>query len=1050
MLELRLLGESRVAVDGDVIDLGRSARVLGLLGYLVVHAGAPQLRQHMAGLFWADSTDAQARANLRRELHHLRELLPVAEGLLVVDGSTLTWRDDGPCRADVIEFTSSERAADAASAAGDDAGFLVAAEQAVGAYGGPLLPGLYDDWVLAERERLHRACVSLLDRLVATLTARDEPAVAVGPARRRVQLEPLEEAGYTVLMRLQAHAGDRAAALRTFHACTSMLERELGVGPSDTTLAVYEDLVARRPAPAPDRQPLHRLAPLVGRDEELAWLSSCWRDPGALPRVAVVAGEAGVGKTRLAAELADALARDGVRVARARCYAARGDLALGPVAAWLRAPAIRAEAAELDPVWRTEVGRLVPELSIGGDQARSAPLADRWQRHRFFDALGRAVTGEGHPTLLVLDDLQWCDGDTLAWLEMLVHLQDDAPILVLATLRSEELPDHQELVEWRQRLQSRDRLDELELGALGEEEAVELAAAVTGRTLDEEARRRLITDTGGFPLLVVESLREDGAGATRIDAVLSGRFARLSREAEELVGLAAAAGRDVTLELLADASGLDDAALVGAVDELWRRRLLREHGTAGYDFAHDLLREAAYDRLTPPHRRLLHRRLAATLEHLHAGELEAVAAQLAHQHARGGQAEQAIGYHRVAAEAATDVFAHEEAVAHDEAALRLLSDLAAGVDRDRRELELREHLVPSLVALQSYATPRLGETLRRMVELAQRLDDDTAEIRAQAARCAYLFVRGRIHACEQVSRPLMAHVADHPDQIGQLSVARGWALTGLGRLPEALEQFALLEEQTEVSEVSPLGFPVRVMGLGWRAHAQALVGRTGEALDSARAALDLADELDHPFSRAIACGYAAITHRLLGDVERTGEFAAAVCEHCERYGFAYYGDWGRILEGWAIGGPEGADRVRTGIDGLRAQEAGTRRPFWLALLAEVLAHEGGTEEARGVLADARAWADEAGDRWWLAELWRLEARLVSDDEAAGMLDRALEVAAAQGAALLELRAAIDRVHREGPDGRDGALERLREVRARISDPPPADTVAADTLLAPIA
>jgi DNA-binding SARP family transcriptional activator len=1044
MLELRLLGEHRVAVDGSVVDLGRSMRLLGLLGYLAVHAGAPQLRQHLAGVFWPDSTDAQARTNLRRELHHLRSLLPRADEVLLVDDTAVTWRDDGPCHADVIEFAHAARAAERAE---DEDDVVAAAERAVGAYRGPLLPGLYDDWVLEERERLHRGCVMLLDRLVRILADREEVEAALGHARRRVELEPLEEVGHATLMRLQAHAGDRAAALRTFHACASMLDRELGVAPSDTTLAVYEELVARRPASAAGRQSLRRVAPLVGRDEELRWLVSRWQDPGPLPRVAVVAGEAGVGKSRIVAELADALEREGVRIARARCYAARGGLALGPVASWLRAPAVSAEAAELDPVWRAEVGRLVPELGADGEQGRPTPLADSWQRHRFFEGLARAVTGQGRATLLVLDDLQWCDGDTLAWLEVLLHLQDEAPILVLATLRSEELSDHPELVEWRRRLQALDRLDELELGPLAEQEAAELVAALTGTVLDDQARRHLAASTGGFPLLVVESLREDGAGAPRIDAVLSGRFARLSSGAEELVGLAAAAGRDVTLDLLA-AAGVGDEVLLGAIDELWHRRLLREHGAHGYDFAHDLLREAAYERLTPPHRRLLHRRLADALERLHAAEPATVAAQLAHHHARGGQAEQAVHFHGLAAEGATEVFAHEEAVAHDEAALALLAELPAGAERDRRELALREHLLPSLVALQSYAAPRLGATLRRMGELAERLGDEASAIRAQAARSAYLFVRGRIHESEQVSRPLMAHAADHPDQIGQLSVSRGWALTSLGQLAEALEHFALLEEHTDVTEVSPLGFPVRVMGLGWRSHALALVGRSGEAVASATAAIELADELEHPFSRAIACGYAALAHRLLGDRERTAELAGEVREHCERYDFAYYREWGCILQGWASGGPEGTAAVRAGLERLMAQEAGTRRPFWLALLAEVLAAHGDATQARHVLAQARAWADETGDRWWLAELWRLDAHLAPEAEAQPLLDRALETAAVQGATALELRAAIDRARRPGPVGAAEAVARLREVRARAPDPASDDAAAADSLLAP--
>lgn len=342
-------------------------------------------------------------------------------------------------------------------------------------------------------------------------------------------------------------------------------------------------------------------------------------------------------------------------VARARCFASGGRLALTPVTEWLRTPALRSRVEQLDPAWRVEVGRLVPELGPGGEQERSLPLADAWRRRQFFEGLTRAVLAADQPTLLVLDDLQWCDSETLAWLELLVHFDPNAPLLVVATLRSEELDDNPEVVAWRRRLRATGTLRELELGPLTVEEAGELAATLGGHWLDEDAMRQLAADTGGFPLFVVESLREGSTRPSRTDAVLAGRLAQLSAPAEELAGLAAAVGRDVSLELLAVAGAVDDDRLVGAVDELWRRRLLREHSAATYDFSHDLLRAAAYERLTPPHRRLLHRRVAGALEQLHADDLDGVAAQIADQHERGGQPDRAIRFHVMAAGAATAV-----------------------------------------------------------------------------------------------------------------------------------------------------------------------------------------------------------------------------------------------------------------------------------------------------------------------------------------------------------------------------------------------------------
>lgn len=1044
MLEIRLLGEQQVMAAGTSIQALRSPRTLGLLAYLVLHAGVPQLRSSVARQFWPDSTEAQARTNLRRELHQLRTAIPDPKRHLGIDAKAVYWLADTPARVDLLAFRTAVAEARAAMDRGDDAGFLAAAEHAVRAYGGELLPGLYDNWVLEERERLHRECVAMLDQLATMLAEQGQAQAAVGYALRRVELEPFEESGYRMLMALQAEAGDRAAALHTYHRCTTALEHEIGVAPCAETVAVYHELFPRPPDPVPAPPASRRAVPLVGRTTELALLEAAWAQMAEGPGLAVIAGEAGVGKTRVAAEFAHAVQRGGGVVARARCFAAGGWLAFAPVAEWLRSPALRRGLEQLDPAWRAEAGRLMPELGPGDRPTRPVPLADAWQRRQFFEGLVQAVLASGQPTLLVLDDLQWCDSETLAWLEFLLHFDAAAPLLVVATLRSEELDDNAKLVACRRRLRARGMLQEFELAPLDAQETAELAAVLYGRPLDDVETRKLLTDTGGFPLFVIESQHEDATGSSRIEAVLAGRLERLSPDAGKLAGLAAAVGRDFSLELLATAGDLDEATLVAAVDELWHRRLLREHSPTTYDFAHDVLRDAAYERITPPHRRLLHQRIAAALEQRHADN---AAAQIAEQYERGALPARAIHFHALAADANARLFAYKDAVGHYERALELLADLPAEAARDQRELVLCEAMVPSLLALCGYADPRLGALLEHMTELGVRLDDPAMIVRSQAALSAHLAVQGRIHESAELTQRLMPRVADHPDQKGQICVARGWSLTSLGQLHDALEQFDLLEEQTDAGEVSPLGFPVRVLGLGWRAHSLWLVGRAREAAASTADALELADRFGHPFTRAIALGYGAITHRLLDDVEGTVELAISIRTLCERYGFAYYGDWGRILEGWAIGGSAGEKLIREGLAGLQSQHAGRARPFWLSLLAEVLAGTGRTREASWGFAQARDWAEKHGDRWWLAELWRLNAALSDGTEAEAMLERALGIAREQGAVALELRTATDVARRWIESGRAAeAAALLAPVRAQAAGCNPADLAAADALV----
>ena len=179
----------------------------------------------------------------------------------------------------------------------------------------------------------------------------------------------------------------------------------------------------------------------------------------------MLGGEAGVGKSRLLDELAASVQRPGFEAMRARCFAARGRLALAPVSEWLRSPALRSARDRLEPAWAREVDRLVPPA--GADpMPPPRPMADAWQRHRFFEGLARAVLSTGRPVLLLLDDLQWCDEDTLAWLQLLLHLGERHPMLVVAATRLEEIEGNAELTEMLRALRSAGQVTDVVLQPL--------------------------------------------------------------------------------------------------------------------------------------------------------------------------------------------------------------------------------------------------------------------------------------------------------------------------------------------------------------------------------------------------------------------------------------------------------------------------------------------------------------------------------------------------------------------------------------------------------
>ncbi|GAB3142189.1 AAA family ATPase [Amycolatopsis stemonae] len=999
MLRVSLLGEQVIADEETGTVLTRSPRSVALVAHLVVHAGLAQPRRRIAGLFWPDSTDAQALTNLRRELHQLRRVLGDPPSLDVT-GRDLCWRDTPSSRVDVREFDAARRAALAAEDAGEVLGH---ARAALALYRGELLPGLADDWVLAARAELDRQCVELCDLICATPSG--DPAAALAAARRRIRLRPLEETGYRTLMGLQADAGDRAGAVSTYHQCASVLERELGVVPSEPTRAALRRLLAR-PEPEPRRA---AVLGLVVRAAVLARLVGLWRAAAAgRSGMVLVRGDAGVGKTRLVGELAALARAEGAVVAAGRCFGTPGRLAPAPVADRLRPPAVQRAAASLDPVWRAEVDRLLPATP---PVAGGHPTVDAWQRLRFFEGLARALTAGGRPVLLVLDNAQWCDEETSAFVTFCLGLLPKAPLLVAGTLRDGDLDARVE--SWTAQLRDDGRLAELPLRPFDADGTAHLGEAVAGRPLSESDRTVLYAATGGFPLYVVEALRTSASPPSgRLAGVLRARLEQPGAAAREVAGLAAAAGRDFTLELLTEASDLDADTVVDAVDELWRRRIVREFG-GSYDFTHDLLREAAYQQVSPPRRWLLHRRLAQGLELLHAEDTDAVAAQLAEQYARGGRPDRAVSHYRRAASVAARTFAHAEAIRLLNEALALVRARPASGNRDRDELAVLEALAGPLNAHQGYSSPELQRVLERSLALAESLGSKESALTALLELWSSRFVQGKtVQAHEAAERSLtLIAPGTSAEQSGSAHFIVAGSSLSLGHPGEALRHFELGAERTRGASTWPIGTRPDIHGPAWAAHAHWLLGHDDEAVASSDRAIALARRIDHPYSLTIALAYAGITHQMRRDRRALWAAVSELHALCDRFGFAYYREWALVLGGWSRGGAAGLAAAQEGVANLKAAGSFARMPYWLTLVADLSA----PEAARATLDAALAAAEARDDRWWLPEVLRLRAAF--DADRVRRLRAAAGLARAQGSVALLWRAEADLGVRPAAGGR---------------------------------
>jgi DNA-binding SARP family transcriptional activator/tetratricopeptide (TPR) repeat protein len=1013
MLHVSLLGEQTIADDRPGSVRARSSRAVVLVAFLVVHAGSAQARQRIAGLLWPESTDAQALTNLRRELHHLRQVLG-DEASLVVTPRDLCWRDTTTCRVDVRVFDAERRAALVAATAGDNDGVLRHAAAAIAAYRGELLPGVYDDWLLDARSQLERQCVDLCDLICGARARTGDLAGAVEAARRRVRLQPLEEVGYRALMERQADLGDRAGAVSTYHHCASVLERELGVAPDPATRTAFERLMAHaRPAVRPPAaaspaagRPGLAAAQLVGRSAELSALQEVWRAAVAGRRgLVLIRGDAGVGKTRLAAEVAEMARLQGAMVATAQCFGAAGRLALAPVADWLRNDAVQSAAATLDPVWRAEVGRLLP---AGGRITGSKATTDGWQRHRFFEGLARALIAVRRPLLLVLENMQWCDQETLAFITFCLGLADDVQLLVAATVREEDLDEDRDFAGWIVRMRASGLLTEISLSPLDTANTVRLAEAISGQPLPEADGDLLHAATGGFPLYVVEAARgiadPDRAPlpAGDLAAVLRKRLDQGTAAAREVASLAAAVGTNFTLDLLTEASDLDAGAVVEAVDELWRRRIMREFRD-GYDFSHDLLRETAYAGTSPPRRWLLHRRIAQGLELLHAEDTDGVAVQLAEQYERAGRPERAVVYYQRAAVVAAGRFAHAEEIRLHDKALALIAGMPPGRDRDSRELAVLEAMAAPLNARYGYSSPRVQQTLERSVALAESLGRRDSRVAALAALAAALFVQGCTADSYRTATRALDLADPESELAGQAHFPAGCSAFGLGMPAEGLHHLELAAKLAGGAVWLSIGTRPDVHGTAFSAHAYWLLGHDDEALGACRQAIALAREIDHPYSQAVALAYACITHQMRHDLPELRSAIDELRQLCDRYDFAYYREWVLILDGWSREGASGAELVRRGIANLKSQGAFARMPYWLSLLADLSARDA----ARAALDAALAAGRVHDDVWWLPEVMRMRAAYDGEQAAGGRLLAAAQMASEHGTVALLRRCERD-------------------------------------------
>ena len=1009
-LEVRLLGAVEVIFDGRRLRAFNSLRLQRFLALIALRRD-PQHRARLAFELWPDSDERQARTNLRKLLHDFRHSLPDNGEFVEIDNEIVRWIPNGPSEVDVLRFHDAMTAGDL--------------ELAARLYLGDLLPACYDDWVLDERAKLRAEAYGVLVRLTEEAATRDDHRATIRHARRIIDLEPTDEAAVRIQMEAHLALGDRAAALRCYHRYAEVLQRDLGVAPGEAVGAIYQQLRAgtlkREGVRGKDLAPVAE-APFVGRD--LAWnqLIEAWNTAGkGGAHLLLVTGEPGIGKSRLALELGRRLRAEGHLVASARAYEAAGRPPWGPVVDLLRSDALRSHIDTLDAVWRSELARLLPELRDASQPYEPSQSGDLAERHRLLDAVSRAVGGGDRPRLLIIDDLQWCDAETIELVGFVIRAGQTAPVLIVGTVRSEEISQHHPLVGLIDALGHDKAVTTVPLDRLDETATATLAARLRAEdTIDPNLAARLWSETEGNPLFVIEALRagisSDGSQAVltpTMRTVLRARLSQLTDDARRLAEVAAVIGRPFSVGLMVLATGIGEHELADPVDELWRRRIIRDQGHS-YDFSHDKFRAVALEMISPARRRQLHRAVAEAIAvELHS-DIDAASPQLAAHYDQAGMVEPAIDAYRVAGARAVSVSALDEAVTMFRRALSFLADVPTSPGRDALELDVWIALGSPLVALEGYGSKGVHRLYERALSLCRKLHRPVDPPILRGLGLARL--QGcRFDDCGELGQALLDHERQDPIArtegrylLGVSAFWRGDLAGARHYLDGAIEAYDVSHRDVHLALYAQDPKAVCLIRL---ALVELWTGDAGRADETARSALEIAVDLDHPMTLGYVITYAAILAAESEDFPRLAELLAHADRLWKRVSMRYLMVVVEALRGWlnvCEGSAGGIEQIVRSVVRSRTDGETLHLTYTLLLLARARNMAGEFHEGRAVTREGLRWSRRHDQRYLEAELWRVDGELAyrsgETEAAAASLRSGVELATAQGAGWLELRA----------------------------------------------
>lgn len=796
------------------------------------------------------------------------------------------------------------------------------------------------------------------------------------------------------------------------------------------------------------------LSPLVGREEELELLERRWeRAKTGSGQVVVLAGEAGIGKSRLIEALRDGLAGDAHVHISYYCSPHHQDNALYPVIEQLERAA--GHAREDSPALKLE--KLEALLAqAGGNLSRDVPLiasllsiptegryppldlTPQRQKEKTLEVLDEQLIGlaRRQPILIVFEDLHWGDATTRDAVEHLVDLVQNLSVLMVVTHRSSTPMSRA----------GEPHVTSVVVKRLLRSESEELVRKLTGDwCLPTAVLASIVEKADGVPLFIEEltknlleaTARDDGVnrcaphrltpGASGVpDTLYDLLMARLDRlgSAKLAAQEAAVIGRRFSYELLAAVTSLAEPELRGALARLAEAELVYAQGTPShskYSFKHALVQETAYSSLSRTQRTHLHGCVAKVLEQRFPGTNEISPDELAHHFAGAGLDGQAIFYWQKAAERAMQRSAHREAIASLDRALASLRTLPQSTDRDAQELGLQVLLGQAWILTAGYVVPEVEAALVRARDLCREIDDPQHLFFVLLGLWQLYVARQEFGPASDTAERLLslARSLHSADFAVEAHVARMVTLYPQGSFREALIEaehaIAIVEPDEQRNHIQSFGYDGRMVALVGAAWGLWALGYPEQASDRMQEALVRARELAHPYSQCMVSMYSAWLNVFCRKPSAAREDAEASITLAVEHGFPWPHAFAKPMHGWALAEEgltdQGIREIREGLAALEHMGHSLWRPHQQGLLAAACARAGRVDEALSVIEQALATADRTGELEFAAELHRRRGALMLQRAAPGGAScaeqcfvRAIEIARRQEAKSWELRA----------------------------------------------